>query len=234
MGFMPNLASFLIVIARLRDAVAAYYNENYRAHKQSKYTRANVAIVPGGRAGISRLMATLHNLNIGYFLPEYTAYTQLLAEFDGVSAIPLHHDNGDTTSPRRLREAVRSHGLGAILFSNPSNPTGQVIEGDTLAKFVDIARSEHCLMIHDEFYSHYIYGSKKRRAPFPSFSAAEFINDVNVDPCVIINGLTKNWRLPGFRVCWVVGPAHCIETLSSVGSFMDGGANNVLQKGERQ
>lgn len=50
------------------------------------------------------------------------------------------------------------------------------------------------------------------------------------DPIVIINGFTKNWRLPGWRCCWVVGPKHCIEVLGSIGSFMDGGANNPLQK----
>jgi len=26
------------------------------------------------------------------------------------------------------------------------------------------------------------------------------------DPVVIINGLTKIFRLPGFRICWVIGP----------------------------
>ena len=56
------------------------------------------------------------------------------------------------------------------------------------------------------------------------------MEDVDKDPICIINGFTKNWRLPGWRVCWVVGPKHCIDVLSSVGSFMDGGANNPLQK----
>jgi hypothetical protein len=56
------------------------------------------------------------------------------------------------------------------------------------------------------------------------------VDDVNVDPIVIVNGFTKNFRLPGWRVCWIVGPAHSIEVLSSIGSFMDGGPNNVLQE----
>ena len=66
--------------------------------------------------------------------------------------------------------------------------------------------------------------------PFHTMSAAEYVEDVNEDPICIVNGLTKNWRLPGWRVCWVVAPVHCIEVLSSVGSYMDGGANNPLQK----
>ena len=100
----------------LRSAVAAYYNCLYRQDKTSVYTADNVAIVPGGRAGISRIMATLHELSLGYLTPEYTAYTQLLNEFSGISSVAIAHDEGDITSPAHLRASVRQHGLGALLF----------------------------------------------------------------------------------------------------------------------
>ena len=47
---------------------------------------------------------------------------------------------------------------------------------------------------------------------------------------MIVNGLTKNWRCPGFRVCWIVAPKSICEMLSSAGSFLDGGANAPLQR----
>lgn len=50
--------------------------------------------------------------------------------------------------------------------------------------------------------------------------------DVNEDPVVLIDGLTKNFRLPGWRVCWVVGPKNLISALSQSGSFLDGGASH--------
>lgn len=53
--------------------------------------------------------------------------------------------------------------------------------------------------------------------------------DVNEDPVVLIDGLTKNFRLPGWRVCWVIGPKNLISALSQSGSFLDGGANHPLQ-----
>jgi len=52
---------------------------------------------------------------------------------------------------------------------------------------------------------------------------------VNEDSTVIIDGLTKNWRLPGWRVCWVIGPKNLVTALSQSGSFLDGGANHPLQ-----
>jgi len=41
--------------------------------------------------------------------------------------------------------------------------------------------------------------------------------------------MTKNWRLPGWRIGWVVGPKKVIEIITCAGSFLDGGTNNPLQ-----
>lgn len=53
---------------------------------------------------------------------------------------------------------------------------------------------------------------------------------INSDPILLINGLTKSWRCPGWRICWVVGPEKMVETMTASGSFLEGGANNPLQK----
>ena len=47
------------VISELRQAVADYYNYTYRQGKDSQYTHENVCIVPGGRAGLSRVAAVI-------------------------------------------------------------------------------------------------------------------------------------------------------------------------------
>jgi len=43
----------------LREAVANLYNVTYREGKASQYTYENVCIVPGGRAGLSRIAAVV-------------------------------------------------------------------------------------------------------------------------------------------------------------------------------
>ncbi len=43
----------------LREAVANLYNVTYRKGKISQYTYENVCIVPGGRAGLSRIAAVI-------------------------------------------------------------------------------------------------------------------------------------------------------------------------------
>ena len=52
-------------------------------------------------------------------------------------------------------------------------------------------------MLMDEFYSHYMYEADTSSGrPFHTLSSAEFVDDVNKDPICIVNGFTKNWRLP--------------------------------------
>ncbi len=47
------------LVKELREAVANLYNQQYRQGKISQYTYENVCIVPGGRAGLSRIAAVV-------------------------------------------------------------------------------------------------------------------------------------------------------------------------------
>lgn len=218
-------------IAPLRKKVADFYNEIYRQDRSSKYTAENVSIAPGGRAAMTRIAASLGEVNMGHFIPDYTAYEELLSTFKGFVPIPILRGarSGYQINQEELTREIVGRGLSALLFSNPCNPTGQLVEGDELAQWVDLARECECTFILDEFYSHYVYSD-----PDPEIahmvSAAAHIENVDEDPVVIVDGLTKNWRYPGWRLSWIVGPRSVIEQVDSAGSYLDGGANHPFQR----
>ena len=214
-------------IQEARETVAQMYNELFRRGRSSKYTAQNVALSGGGRVSLMRACAAIAPVHLGHFLPDYTAYTELLDVFRRFSPIPilLDPEREYTFTPDELRREVLGRGLGAVLASNPCNPTGRVVEGAELAAWVDTARALDCTLLLDEFYSHYIWKGDRKIS-----SAAEFVDDVNRDPVVIVDGLTKNWRYPGWRTTWVLGPAHVIDAVSSAGSFLDGGGARPLQR----
>jgi aspartate/methionine/tyrosine aminotransferase len=110
------------------------------------------------------------------------------------------------------------------LLSNPGNPTGKAILGQELESWVAAARELECKLLFDEFYSHYIWHGSA-----PLMSAAAYVEDVERDPVVIFDGLTKNWRYPGWRTTWTLAPRRVIESLASAGSFLDGGGSRPLQ-----
>src|SRR6185295_6884522 len=73
----------------LREAVANFYNEAFRREKKSKYTAANVSIASGGRLALARIASALGDINLGHFIPDYTAYEELLGVFKAFTPIPI-------------------------------------------------------------------------------------------------------------------------------------------------
>ena len=215
-------------IPELRQAVAALYNTFYRQGKASQYTERNVCICGGGRASLTRAVAALGEINLGHFLPDYTAYEELLDIFKLFTAIPILLDSarGYDFPVEELRREITGRGLTAVLLSNPNNPTGRVLQGEVLERWVATARELQCTLLFDEFYSHYIWSG----APDRMISAAAYVEDVDRDPVVLFDGLTKNWRYPGWRCTWIVGPRAVIDAASSTGSFLDGGGSKPLQR----
>ena len=218
-------------IWELREAIAGFYNELFRRGMGSKYSAENVAISGGGRAALTRVAASLGHINLGHFLPDYTAYEELLDVFRLFSPIPilLEGERGYTFSAADLRREILGRGLSAILASNPGNPTGKVIGGRDLAEWVAVGRELDCALIFDEFYSHYIW-RPDLVAQGMIETAARYVEDVDRDPVVILDGLTKNWRYPGWRVTWTVAPKKIIDGVASAGSFLDGGGSRPLQR----
>jgi N-succinyldiaminopimelate aminotransferase len=214
----------------LREAIADFYNRVYRRGMPSQYSAENVAVCGGGRASLTRAAASLGQVNLGHFLPDYTAYEELLDVFRLFSSIPilLEPDRGYTFPAAELRREIMGRGLSALLFSNPCNPTGKLVGGDDLAEWVAIARELDCTLLVDEFYSHYVW--RPDLVADGMISAARYVENVDRDPVVLFDGLTKNWRYPGWRVTWTVGPRPVIEAVSSAGSFLDGGGCRPLQR----
>jgi hypothetical protein len=214
----------------LRAAVADLYNRLYRRGLPSQYAAENVCISGGGRTALTRAAASLGHVNLGHFLPDYTAYEELLDIFKAFTAIPilLEGDRGYAFSADDLRREILGRGLSALLLSNPCNPTGKLVDGDELERWVATARELDCSLLLDEFYSHYVYRTKP--GALPVASAARYVADVDRDPVLLFDGLTKNWRYPGWRVTWAVGPRSVVDALASAGSFLDGGGSKPLQR----
>jgi len=214
-------------IKPLRQAVAHLYNSHHRQGKESQYTYENVCIVPGGRAGLIRIAAVLNNAYLGFFIPDYTAYNEMLTLFRNFAAIPspLSEADGYHIHPDKISDEI-SRGTSVILTSNPRNPTGQVVQNPELAQIQDICR-ERATLIMDEFYCGYNYTSN---CDGTVISAAENVEDVDEDDVLIIDGMTKRFRLPGWRVAWIVGPKEFIKAIGSCGSYLDGGTNVPFQE----
>ena len=196
----------------LRAAIAAYYNDLYRASKVSKYAPENVLVCAGGRNAILRVFASLDAKTsvVGMESPDYPAYVDFVELF-------------------RLKSVIlnrrRTSNADVIIRSNPGNPTARVLRTGSLKQMLQEAKDTGTTIVLDEFYSHYVYSEDESN----SVSGAKAVEDVNKDNVLLINGLTKNFRMPGVRIGWIVGPEHLIAEISKRAMFLDGGANHYFQ-----
>ena len=82
-----------------------------------------------------------------------------------------------------------------IVVINPNNPTGAVYSEALLEEIVELARQHNLIIFADEIYSKILY------------DGAEFIPLSRVAQdvlCISFNGLSKSYRLAGFRSGWMV------------------------------
>jgi N-succinyldiaminopimelate aminotransferase len=119
-------------------------------------------------------VASLGQVNLGHFLPDYTAYEEMLDIFRLVTPIPilLRREQGYSFGVEDLRREVLGRGLSVLLFSNPCNPMGKLVPGGELADWIAVGRELDCTLLIDEFYSHYVCASTSTCAS-PSVPASK-------------------------------------------------------------
>ena len=219
-------------IDELREAVAGHYNRLYREGADSRYKKENVSIASGGRLMLARIFAALGEVPLGYQVPDYTAYEDML-DYHSYRvkpvAVPTTPKEDFVVSAERLGKVMTKEKLQAFLFSNPCNPTGQLIRDAELKAYVNLARKNKCTLILDEFYSHFIYNESGEPGDGP-VSASPYIRHVEKDPVLLVDGLTKSFRYPGWRLGWAVGPSDVIEKINRAASAIDGGPSLPAQR----
>jgi len=83
----------------------------------------------------------------------------------------------------------------AIVIINPNNPTGAVYSQDLLLDIIRLARKHGLIIFSDEIYSKILYEDAVH-TPIASLCDDLFI--------VTFNGLSKSYRLAGFRSGWMI------------------------------
>ncbi|QCZ93706.1 pyridoxal phosphate-dependent aminotransferase [Salinimonas iocasae] len=83
----------------------------------------------------------------------------------------------------------------AIVLINPNNPTGAVYSEALLKEVIALAREHNLVIYSDEIYDKILYDGNKHTC------IASLADDVFF---VTLSGLSKNYRVAGFRAGWLV------------------------------
>lgn len=127
--------------------------------------------------------------------PDYPLWTASVALSGGK---PVHYicDESNEWNPDVADiEAKITNKTKAIVIINPNNPTGAVYSESVLKKIINLARKHNLIIFSDEIYDKVLY-DQTTHTPTASLADDVFM--------VTFSGLSKNYRIAGFRAGWMV------------------------------
>jgi aspartate/methionine/tyrosine aminotransferase len=184
-------------LTQLREKIAAHYWQHYKVI----VARERIFVTPGASGAF--LLAFGVSLNQGEDVlmadPCYPCNSNFVRLFDGQpKTIPV-----DATTGYQLTEDLIQRHWGArtkgVLIASPSNPTGTLIDADTLKNSIQVVNSLGGCFYSDEIYHGLVYDVK-------ASTALEFSDDV-----FVINSFSKYFGMTGWRIGWLIVPDEFID-----------------------
>jgi alanine-synthesizing transaminase len=137
--------------------------------------------------------------------PDYPLWTAAVS-LSGGTAVHYRCDerSGWFPDPADIASKITDR-TRALVIINPNNPTGAVYPPELLEQLVELARRHHLLLLSDEIYDKILYDDATHT------STAALAPDLL---CLTFNGLSKSYRVAGFRTGWLVisGPKQHAES----------------------
>jgi alanine-synthesizing transaminase len=127
--------------------------------------------------------------------PDYPLWTAAVSMAGGT---PVHYrcDEQDDWQPdmQDIESKINSNTKGIVII-NPNNPTGAVYSEAILKQLAATAERNNLVVFADEIYDRIIYDDAVH------IPLASLVNEVL---CLTFNGLSKTYRMAGFRSGWML------------------------------
>ncbi|MGH7412320.1 MAG: pyridoxal phosphate-dependent aminotransferase [Candidatus Methylomirabilis sp.] len=162
--------------------------------------QVQIVVTNGGAAAASVLFHTLVESGNEVLTtdPFYPGHVTAIAAAGGIPV--LVPTRGEDLWEPNLEEVERriTPRTRAFIFASPGNPTAAVYRRETLEGLLAIAHRRNILMIADEVFDRFAYDGRRH------ISVAS-LPDAG-DRVVTINGFSKSYCMPGWRIGWIAAP----------------------------
>ncbi len=203
MGIMP-----------LREKIAQYLEAQHGAAINPQH----VFITHGSVGGLTTCLLGLLNAGDEVILPAptYPVYQNIVKM---AKAVPVFVDaiftqqisDGTLTwscDLDRIKAAVTPK-TKMIIIANPSNPTGVTLGKNDVIALKDFCEQHKIYFVSDEVYEHFVFEGE-------FYSATPLVQ--NSEYVIRIGSFSKNFSMSGWRIGFVVAPAHMIDAFAALQS----------------
>ena len=199
--------TFFEGLHNFKEQIVKYANSagviELRESFSQSYAKSGIEISPnemlithGGSEAIQITMETICNPGDEVLVPEpyYTNYDSFL-KIAGAKLVPIEtkiENHYHMTSKEEIEKLITDK-TKAIMFSNPSNPTGIVFNDDEVEMIKEIAIKHDLYIITDEVYKQFIYDDDFEYKSFMTIKEVE-------DRTILVDSISKHYSACGARI----------------------------------
>lgn len=188
------------------------------------YTTAQIVVSSGAKHNLYAALRTLINPGDEVILPApyWVSYYELIKIVGGVPVvITTKAEDGFKMSEEQLK-AVITPKTKALIFNNPSNPTGMFYDEDALRMVARVCVEKDLYVIADEIYYGLVYDNK----PFQSLVS---LGEEVKERTILINGVSKSYAMTGWRIGYAAAPDYIAKRMANYLSHATSAPSSVSQ-----
>ncbi|MBU0765036.1 MAG: aminotransferase class I/II-fold pyridoxal phosphate-dependent enzyme [Bacteroidetes bacterium] len=206
----------------MKQAIIRYTEEYYN----KKVGPENVIASSGAKQAIMVALQAILNPQdeVIYPAPYYVSYPEMI-KLCGAIPVPVYPEDG--TFHPRIEDIERycTSYTRAIIINSPNNPTGVQYSEEFIASVIEFCEKRGLYLVMDDIYHRLIFNGKKYINPY------DYAKDHSErSRLIIINGVSKQYAMTGFRIGWAVGNKTLIKCMANIQGQQTSGPSVVLQK----
>lgn len=178
-------------LLELREKIVAYYAATHGVDVHID----RVLLTAGASAALVAAYAALFRPGdrVAMLRPGYPAYRNTLTALR-LEPVEIHCGPGQGFHPTSAQLEALSPAPRGFVIASPANPTGAMLDSAQLGALLATCRARGIRVISDEIYHGISFGKR-------AVSALEIDSSA-----IVINSFSKLYRMPGWRLGWMVVP----------------------------
>lgn len=172
-----------------------------------------IIVTVGGSEGIDIGIRSLVNPGDEVLIVEpcFVCYAPLVTLMGGVPVtVETREEDEFRLTPEALRAKITDK-TKLLILPFPNNPTGAVMDRESLEKIAEVLRDTNIIVMSDEIYSELTYGDK------PHTSIIQL--DGMAERTLYVNGFSKAYSMTGWRMGYLCGPEPLIKQMLKIHQY---------------
>ena len=194
-------------LAKAREAIAKSLKKEMNL---SVDPDTELMLTVGGMGALYLSLSALVNPGDEVLLigPCYVNYVQMI-HMRGGNPVIVYTDPEENfrIHPEKLEKAITEKTV-ALVLNSPCNPTGGVIDGETLNELAELARRHDLAVVSDEVYKTLLFDG----AAYESIITRPGMKERTI----LIDSMSKRFSMTGYRCGYAVGPAEVIGAMTKM------------------